>query len=105
MLHLQAPDESGVRIKSTDELERVWGDRIRHLAQEQPTAYLLCQALSKLNPPLLVSNAIAGRWLRDHGGMHVHSGEDNAAHLERDWGARLREHLASEGMEPGALAN
>ena len=104
-MHLQAPDESGVRIKSTDELERDWGDRIRHLAEEQPTAYLLCQALGKLSPPLLVSNAIAGRWLRDHGGITGRFNVDNAAHLERDWGSRIREHLAGEGIEPGALAN
>ena len=54
---------------------------------------------------MLVSDAIAGRWLRDHGGINVRSKVDNAAHLERDWGARIREHLAGEGIEPGALAN
>ena len=102
---LLAPGESGVRITSTDELEREWGDSIRHLAQEQPTAYLLCQALRKLSPPILVSDAIAGRWLRDHGGVQVKSKADSAGHLEMHWGARIREHLAGGGIEPGALAN
>ena len=54
---------------------------------------------------MLVSDAIAGRWLRVYCGINVRSKVDNAAHLERDWGARIREHLAGEGMEPGALAN
>ena len=71
------PGQSGVRIKSTDELEAVWGDRIRHLGQDHPTAYLLCQALRKLQPPVLVSDAIAGRWLRVHCGINVRSKVEN----------------------------
>ncbi|MDA8609469.1 hypothetical protein N9L19_00980 [bacterium] len=73
-------------MKSTEELEAAWGDSIRHLGQEHPTAHLLCQALRKLEAQVLVSEAVAGRWLRAHGGINALSEVDNAAHLERDWG-------------------
>ena len=94
-----------MRVKSTEELEAVYGDDIRHLGREHPTAYLLCQALRKLDPLVLVSDAIAGRWLREHGGINVQSKVDNAAHLELYWGARIREHFAGQGIDLGALAN
>ena len=102
--YLQAPSEPGTRLHSAEDLESGFGDRIRHLGQEHPTGFLLCKALRRLESPVLVSDAIAGRWLRDHGGINVRSKVDSAAHLERDWGARIREHLAGAGIEPAELA-
>ena len=88
-----------------EELESRFGDRIRHLGQEHPTGYPLCQALRTLEPPVLVSDARAGRWLRVHCGINVRSRVDNAADLERDWGKRIREHHAGGDVDPGVLAN
>ena len=105
--YLQAPSEAGVRLHSAEELESGFGHRIRHLGQEHPTGYLLCQALRRLEPPVLVSDAIARRWLRVHCGINVRSKIDNAADLERDWGSRIREQLAlpsySEATTAGQL--
>ena len=53
---------------------------------------------------MLVSRKVAGRWLRVYCGINVRTKVDNAAHLERDWGDRIRDHLADEGIEPGALS-
>ena len=103
--YLQAPSEAGVRLHSAEELESGFGHRIRHLGQEHPTGYLLCQALRRLEPPVLVSDAIARRWLRVHCGINVRSKIDNAADLERDWGSRIREQHAGRDVDPGALAN
>ena len=105
--HRQSPDEAGIRVLSCEELDRVHGDciRERNLAQSHPTAFLLCKALRQLEPPLLVSDSIAGRWLREYGGIIIKCKIDNAAHLELDWGGRIREHLAGAGIEPAALAD
>ena len=54
---------------------------------------------------MLVSDAIARRWLRVHCGINVRSKIDNAADLERDWGSRIREQHAGRDVDPGALAN
>ena len=54
---------------------------------------------------MLVSDAIAGRWLRAHGGINARWKGDNAAHLERDWGARIREHLALDDSDPSVLSS
>ena len=99
-------DVAGERVHSTEELERVYGDCIRdcQLAHAHPTAFLLCKALRNFEPPVLVSDAIARRWLREHGGINIQSQADNAAHLELRWGARIREHLAGAAMEAAALA-
>ena len=104
-MYQQAPEESGVRVESAEELEAVWGDRIRHLGQEHPTAYLLCQALAKLETPVRVSDAIARKWLRQYCGITVRTQIDNPGHLELDWGARIREHLAGAAIAPGDLSN
>ena len=40
---------------SAQELEEKYGDVIRHLALEYPTAYKLCKALRERDPPLLVT--------------------------------------------------
>ena len=103
----RSADVAGERVHSTEELERVYGDciRDRQLAHAHPTAFLLCKALRNFEPPVLVSDAIAGRWLRDHGGINIQSQVDNAAHLELRWGARIREHLAGAAIAPGDLSN
>ena len=103
-MYVQALGHQGVRFGSAEELEDAWGDRIRHLGQDNPTAYLLCQALRKLDTPVLVSDAIAGRWLKEYCGISVRTKINNAAHLEQDWGARIREHLAGAAIEPGDLS-
>ena len=99
-MYQQAPEESGVRVESAEELEAAWGDRIRHLGQEHPTGLLLCKALRRLESPVLVSDAIARRWLRVYCGINVRSKVENAVDLERDWGSRIREHLAGERVGP-----
>ena len=82
----QASGEPGVLINSTEDLEARFGDSIRHLGQEHPIEFLLCQALRRLEPPVLVSRKVAGRWLRVYCGINVRTKVDNAADLERDWG-------------------
>ena len=64
---------------------------------------MLCQALRQRQPALLVSDTIAKQWLRQYGGVRVQSRIDNSAHLERDWGVRIREHLALDASDPGGL--
>ena len=75
------------------------------MGQEHPIDFLVCQSLRRLEPPVLVSRAIAGRWLRVYCGINVRCKVENAADLERDWGSRIRQHLAGEAIEPAALAN
>ena len=45
------------RLESMEELESRFGDSIRHQGQEHPTGYLLCQALRRLEAPVLVSSS------------------------------------------------
>ena len=62
------------------------------------------QVSARARSTSLVSEAIATRWLRDHGGINVQSKVDNAAHLELRWGARIREHHG-QGIESSVLSN
>ena len=52
---------------------------------------------------MLVSDGIAKRWLERHGGVRVQSRIENAGHLERDWGSRIREHFTADA-DPAVLA-
>ena len=53
---------------------------------------------------MLVSDAIAGRWLKEYCGISVRTKINSAAHLEQDWGARIREHLAGAAIAPADLS-
>ena len=61
------------------------------------TAYLLCKFLRERDPSVLVSDAIAKRWLQRHGGIHVKTLINSAGHLELLWGDQIRIH-AAEGI-------
>ena len=56
-------------------------------------------------PPLLVSDAIAKRWLQEYGGVWVVSRVENAAHLELRWGDRIRQDPEARSMGAPALAH
>ena len=73
------------------------------MSQEYPTAFLLCKALRRRQPSVLVSDGIAKRWLERHGGVRVQSRIENAGHLERDWGSNIREHFTADA-DPAVLA-
>ena len=58
---------------------------------------------------MLVSGAIAKRWLERHGGARIHSRIENVGHLERDaveeqLGERLRLEDSAPAPEPAAAA-
>ena len=68
-------------IKNAAELQAKYGDVLRSLAVDNPSAYLLVKALRERNPPIYVSDGIAKHWLNTHFPKEKHV--ENAGHLEQ----------------------
>ena len=95
--------DGAVTAASAQELESRYGDSIRHLGLEYPTAYKLCKALRQREPPLCVTDAIARVWLSRYArGVEVQNIE-NAGHLEMLCGDRIRSEAPAD-LTADALA-
>ena len=80
-------------VQNAKELEEKYGDILRPLAVENNTAYKLCDALKKRDPPLYVSDGVARQWLQKYYGPLQNV--DNAGHLETLYGERIRAHTSA----------
>ena len=60
-------------MQSAQELEEKYGDVARTLAVEHSTAYKLCGALRKREPPVFVSDGVAKMWLSKYRSVQKHS--------------------------------
>ena len=56
-----------IKIMGAEDLEKRYGEAIRHLATSDCTGYKLQAALKKLSPPLYVSDQASRDWLRKYG--------------------------------------
>ena len=83
-------------LKSAQELEEKYGDSIRHLAVEYPSAYKLSRALEQRDPPIFVSDGIAKPWFQKFAGHDKRQYVDSAGHLEIRYGERIRAECLSE---------
>ena len=79
-----------VSVATAEELDELYGDSIQHLALEHPTAYKLCSALRKRDPPLCISNKTAEVWLRQYARGQKLQLVESAGHLETLCGERMR---------------
>ena len=96
--------EGAETVCSSEELEERYGDVIRHLALEYPTAYKLCKALRARDPPLCITNKVAEVWLRKyarHGELRY---VENAGHLETLCGERIRADAPPDVSSDGLAA-
>ena len=91
-----------VSISSAKELEEQHGSAIRHLGMEYNTAFKLCGALRKLDPPLYVSDKVASTWLLQYSSKDTVVKVQNAGHLETWYGERIRADMP-EGTTDGAV--
>ena len=82
--------EGGEAVACAQDLEERYGDSIRHLALEYPTAFKLCSALRKREPPLCVTDKTARVWLQEHARHCDLQYIENAGHLETLYGERIR---------------
>ena len=82
--------EGAVTVTSAQDLEQRFGDSIRHLALEYPTAFKLCKALRSRVPPLCISDMVARVWLQQHARHGEVQQVENAGHLETLFGERIR---------------
>ena len=58
--------EGAVTVPSAQDLEEGYGDAIRHVGLEFPTAFTLCRALRAKEPPLCITNKVAEVWLQKY---------------------------------------
>ena len=93
---------TGVSVTNLQELEDGYGDAIRLVASQHPTAYRLAKALRGWNPPLCITEPLCKRWLETYsrGLTYVHS----AGHLELLYGQRIREDTVAKACDSAALA-
>ena len=91
-----------VSISSATELEEQHGSAIRHLGFEYNTAFKLCGALRRLDPPLYVPDRVAAAWLLEYSSKETLVKVQNAGHLETWYGERIRKDMP-EGTTDGAV--
>ena len=82
--------EGAVTVASAQELEETYGDSIRHVGLEHPTAYKLRKALRQRAPPLCITNKTAEAWLKTYARQCELQSIENAGHLETLYGERIR---------------
>ena len=80
-----------IKIMGAEDLEKRYGEAIRHLATSDCTGYKLQAALKKLSPPLYVSDQASRDWLRKYGTAKPVTQINNAGHLEVYVGQRIRD--------------
>ena len=80
-----------IQIMGAEDLEKRYGEAIRHLATSDCTGYKLQAALKKLSPPLYVSDQASRDWLRKYGSTEPIVQINSAGHLEMHIGKRIRE--------------
>ena len=94
-----------VVVSGSDELEKKYGDAIRHLAAENRTGYKLMDALKKRAPPLYVTEQAAKDWLRRYGSAEPVTQINSAGHLETHVGQRIRDDDEAKTIAADALTN
>ena len=88
--------EGAQTVSSARDLEERYGDTIRHLGLEYPTAYKFCRALREMEVPVCISDSIAQVWLQKyarHGDIRY---VQNAGHLKAQYGDRIRAEAPSD---------
>ena len=70
-----------VSVSGAEELEKKYGDSIRHLAAANRTGYLLASALKQRSPPLHVTEQSAKTWLHKYGTAEPITQINSAGHL------------------------
>ena len=93
--HYRVP-EGAVTVGSAQELEETYGNSIRHVGLEHPTAYKFCTALRQRAPPLCISNKTAEVWLKTYAWQCELQYIENAGHLETLYGERIRADAPAE---------
>ena len=88
-------------LKSAQELEDKYGDSIRPLVVDNPTAYKFCQALRKREPPIFVTDGVAKQWLQKFAQMQY---VENVGHLEIRLGKRIRDDFPQEELSADTLS-
>ena len=58
--------EGAQTVSSARDLEERYGDTIRHLGLEYPTAYKFSRALREMEVPVCISDSIAQVWLQKY---------------------------------------
>ena len=93
--------EGAVKVSSSTELQALYGEELDSLAEENPSAYKLRQALKKRSPPVYITDGIAKEWFKRYRGelQYINS----AGHLELTCGARIREAESTADMQPTDL--
>ncbi len=76
-------------VSTAKELDDKYGERVRQLAPDNRSAYLLCKALRQCDPPIFVSDGIAKQWLHTYFGPLQKI--ESADQLEKLYGPRIRE--------------
>ena len=82
--------EGAQTVSSALDLEERYGDTIRHLGLEYPTAYKFCRALREMEIPVCISNSTAQVWLQKYARHGEVRSVQNAGHLETLCGDRIR---------------
>ena len=96
----QQRQRHAIRISNRAELETKYGDILGPMADANPSAYLLCAALKKLTPPVLVTDGVAKEWFKHNRGKLKYVSK--AGDLEVHCGARIRD-SGRRGMEAEVL--
>ena len=86
------------------ELQHQYGETLRELAVQHPTAYKLCQVLRKREPPIFVSDGVAKQWFKKFYWEDQLQHVDNAGHLELRYGDRIRAEARMEELSGATLA-
>ena len=92
-----------VSVSGAEELEKKYGDSIRHLVDANRTGYLLASALKQRSPPLYVTKQSAITWLHKYGTALPVTQINSAGHLEQYVGQRIRETEAAKDLDAEAL--
>ena len=74
--------EGAQTVSSAQDLEERYGDTIRHLGLEYPSAYKFCRALREMEVPVCISDSIAQVWLQKYARHGEVRYVQNAGHLE-----------------------
>ena len=83
------PEDARV-IDNAEDLEQEYGESIRHLSVEYPTAYKLSRALREREPPVCITDKVAQGWLQKYARHGELQRIENSGHLEMRYGDRIR---------------
>ena len=96
---------NAIVVSGSEELEKKYGDAIRHLAAENRTGYKVMAALKQRTPPVYVTRQAATDWLRKYGTAEPVRQINSAGHLEEYVGQRIRDDESAKTFNAEALSN